>query len=245
MEQRDGRYLSDGDPTRPLANGTLRSGHRLRAAAASLIFTGVTGCCFNYRSPIMWRPGVGSTVPATKTGPCISAAVFRRSVSIATLRSFVWNPLPAVSGMRDRLLAGDPVLQVPRRGRPARADRPAVEPRSLRPLPRRTAGRGASSSCPEPDVHGNQVGLLKASRCFQKSGSMTCGTCHDVHRVERDPAVLSTRCGVCHTASSCPTAAARGDSGRTGCVECHMPLAPSKLIEVQTYRTHRIAVYKR
>jgi hypothetical protein len=24
-----------------------------------------------------------------------------------------------------------------------------------------------------------------------------------------------------------------------------MPLAPSKLIEVQTYRTHRIAVYKK
>jgi hypothetical protein len=97
----------------------------------------------------------------------------------------------------------------------------------------------------EPDVHGNQVGLLKASRCFQESGSMTCSTCHDVHRVERDPGVLSARCGVCHQPSSCPTAAVQGDSARSRCVDCHMPIAPSKLIEVQTYRTHRIAVYKR
>ncbi len=92
-----------------------------------------------------------------------------------------------------------------------------------------------------PDVHGNQVGLLQASRCFQKSGSMSCGSCHDVHRVERDPAALSARCGLCHAPGNCPKAA--GNS--TGCVECHMPLTPSKLIQVQSYRTHRIAVYRK
>ena len=90
-----------------------------------------------------------------------------------------------------------------------------------------------------PDAHGNQVGLLKSSKCFQKSGSLTCGTCHNVHRMERDPAVLSAKCGVCHGASTCK----RG--GPTECVSCHMPLAQSRLIEVQTYRTHRIAVYRR
>jgi hypothetical protein len=97
----------------------------------------------------------------------------------------------------------------------------------------------------QPDVHGNQAGLLKASRCFQQSGSMTCSTCHDVHRVQRDPAILSARCGVCHQPSLCATAAARGEAGRSQCVECHMPVARSKLIEVQTYRTHRIAVYNK
>lgn len=95
------------------------------------------------------------------------------------------------------------------------------------------------------DVHGNQVGLLKASRCFQRSGSMTCSTCHDVHRVERDPQVLSARCAVCHQPSACPTVAASDGSARNRCVQCHMPELPSRLIEVQKYRTHRIAVYKR
>lgn len=98
---------------------------------------------------------------------------------------------------------------------------------------------------PEPDVHGNQVGLLRASRCFQRSGSMTCTTCHDVHRVERDLGALSARCGACHGIQECPRAAALGENGRARCVECHMPVLPSKVIEVQTYRTHRIAVYRR
>jgi hypothetical protein len=97
---------------------------------------------------------------------------------------------------------------------------------------------------PEPDVHGNQVGLLKSSRCFQQSGTMTCVTCHDVHRVERDSARLSSRCGACHEFAACPTATAQGQSARERCVECHMPVLPSKVIAVQTYRTHRIAVYK-
>lgn len=89
-----------------------------------------------------------------------------------------------------------------------------------------------------PDVHGNQVGLLQSSRCFQKSESMTCGTCHDVHQAQRDPAVLSSKCGLCHQPKDCPSA----NQGK--CVDCHMPLSRSKLIEVQTYRSHRIAVYR-
>ncbi len=98
---------------------------------------------------------------------------------------------------------------------------------------------------PEPDVHGNQVGLLRSSRCFQQSGSMTCTTCHDVHRVERDASTLSARCAACHKMEACPTASRLGEKARAQCVECHMPVLPSKLIEVQAYRTHRIAVYKR
>jgi hypothetical protein len=97
----------------------------------------------------------------------------------------------------------------------------------------------------QPDVHGNQVGLLKSSRCFQRSGAMTCSTCHDVHQVQRDPAALSGRCSVCHQPSSCPPATRLGAAAQSRCVECHMPVFPSRLIEVQTYRTHRIAVYKR
>lgn len=96
---------------------------------------------------------------------------------------------------------------------------------------------------PQPDVHGDQVGLLRASRCFQKSAAMTCATCHDVHKVERDVAAMSQRCGSCHTEGTCPVARARGPAARGQCVDCHMPVLPSKLIEVQSYRTHQIAVY--
>jgi hypothetical protein len=91
---------------------------------------------------------------------------------------------------------------------------------------------------PAPDVHGNQTGLLKASRCYQQSRTMTCATCHDVHTVQRDTAALSMRCAACHACKSDQATPAR-------CVDCHMPLEQSKLIEVQSYRTHRIAVYKK
>jgi hypothetical protein len=113
----------------------------------------------------------------------------------------------------------------------------------------------------EPDVHGSQVALLAASRCFQASPAMTCSTCHDVHRIERDTTDLSTRCTRCHAlpaAASNQTAAgvlpashAALTAGTATCVDCHMPLRPSRLIRIEEgrrtvaplYRTHRIAVY--
>jgi hypothetical protein len=114
----------------------------------------------------------------------------------------------------------------------------------------------------EPDVHGSQVALLAASRCFQKSPAMTCSTCHDVHRTERDPAQLSKGCVQCHSAEA-PAARQAGLPGplpkshappatlKMTCVDCHMPLRPSRLIRIAvgdttvapSYRTHRIAIY--
>jgi hypothetical protein len=48
------------------------------------------------------------------------------------------------------------------------------------------------------DVHGNQLGLLMASKCFQMS-QMTCITCHNTHENERGKlAVFSQRCMACH-----------------------------------------------
>jgi hypothetical protein len=118
---------------------------------------------------------------------------------------------------------------------------------------RRPAGISLCSGChsgiaeeatAEPDVHGNQVALFKASRCFQESGgTMTCTTCHDVHRVQHDASALSSRCGICHERNACPKAV--GEAGNAMCIDCHMPLMPSRLIAVQRYRTHRIAVYRR
>jgi hypothetical protein len=43
------------------------------------------------------------------------------------------------------------------------------------------------------DVHGNQVELLKQSRCY-RSSNMTCLTCHNVHTTQHDVTEFSQRC---------------------------------------------------
>jgi hypothetical protein len=100
------------------------------------------------------------------------------------------------------------------------------------------------------DVHGNQVALLMRSPCFQGS-NMTCSTCHDVHRTQRDAAAFSARCLTCHQAQSHEPVPAGGPSLATGCVDCHMPELPSSAIvsvrdakQVRPrVRTHWIRVY--
>ena len=101
-------------------------------------------------------------------------------------------------------------------------------------------------SGPKADVHGNQVGLLRRSRCFQNSPEMSCLTCHNVHRVERDLVALSAGCVACHTAQRCKQAAAADN-----CIDCHMPRQESQVITFRTagkmlsqaYRTHTIGIY--
>lgn len=106
------------------------------------------------------------------------------------------------------------------------------------------------------DVHGNQYGLLTASRCFQLSDAMDCSTCHHPHRRERDNLkAFSTRCMNCHEgASFCKMGAELGASITDNCIDCHMPRLPSAGVLMQNtstgsmdslqVRTHRIAVYE-
>jgi hypothetical protein len=102
----------------------------------------------------------------------------------------------------------------------------------------------------EVDVHGNQVALLARSACFRAS-EMTCSTCHDVHRTQRDVGQLSGRCLTCHTARSCGLYPTRGEAIVGRCVDCHMPLQRSNTIisghegrqERPMVRTHWIKVY--
>lgn len=104
----------------------------------------------------------------------------------------------------------------------------------------------------EPDVHGNQVGLLARSRCFASSRSMSCSSCHDVHRPERDPIRLSQKCLACHRPKHAGFGDRIGDRLEALCIDCHMPKEPSRVIRIegpgaafaQTYRTHAIAVYR-
>jgi hypothetical protein len=102
-----------------------------------------------------------------------------------------------------------------------------------------------------PDVHGNQVGLLKRSRCFLSSTTMTCTTCHDVHAAERDAASYSGRCLQCHQVSACGMYKTMGEQIAKNCIDCHMPLLQTSAILASRgeetigtkIRTHWIKVY--
>lgn len=107
------------------------------------------------------------------------------------------------------------------------------------------------------DVHGNQLGLLSQSKCFQKSQTMDCITCHNPHQdTPQNQISYSKICMSCHqsTKHTAITLKTISKSRLTNnCVECHMPKQDSKVIlfkqsnnsAVNSYslRTHKIAVY--
>lgn len=106
------------------------------------------------------------------------------------------------------------------------------------------------------DVHGNQFGLLQASKCFTLS-QMTCLTCHDAHANEKGQlAVYSQRCIGCHNEKDqheCKLKNKIGPAITQNCIDCHMPEQASGAIVVlregasiptaANMRTHYIRVY--
>lgn len=111
----------------------------------------------------------------------------------------------------------------------------------------------------EPDVHGNQYGLLTESRCFTESVQLTCNTCHDPHRdTPGNLALYSSKCLGCHqqgTPSFCKETTTPAAVLLKNCIDCHMPNQPSSAISFymsgstqrNSYylRTHKIGVYWR
>jgi hypothetical protein len=107
------------------------------------------------------------------------------------------------------------------------------------------------------DVHGNQYALLKASKCFKLSATMTCNTCHNTHENERGKKELfSQRCMGCHNpaADNFKTATHASITAiDMNCIDCHMPSQPSKSIAVflqgeetpraSQLRSHFIGIY--
>ncbi len=104
------------------------------------------------------------------------------------------------------------------------------------------------------DVHGNQLGLLQASKCFQLSKTMTCVTCHDAHKNEEGrTALFSQRCMKCHTEQHKAVAGISNNDLIKNCIDCHMPLQTSRSISFllqdktepvnATMRTHYITIY--
>jgi len=108
------------------------------------------------------------------------------------------------------------------------------------------------------DVHGNQYGLVVASRCFRESKTITCSSCHNTHQQERgNLALFSKRCMNCHTPEGdkfCKMAASLGKAALVNnCIDCHMPTRESHTLNVKVtgvashkpalLRTHFITVY--
>lgn len=116
------------------------------------------------------------------------------------------------------------------------------------------------TTAPNPDkidVHGNQYGLLRASKCFRMSETLTCNTCHNMHETERGKTVLfSQRCQTCHSPAHGPVCKLTKTVGSVitkNCIDCHMPLKPSRAIAVflagatepkaALIRSHFISIY--
>lgn len=113
-----------------------------------------------------------------------------------------------------------------------------------------------SDSSSSLDVHGNQYGLLMASKCF-KNSSMNCSSCHNVHADEYNkPALFSQRCISCHQSGKnkeCGFSPPPGTVLADNCIDCHMPSLPSGKIVLSlsgnksqapdVVRTHKVAIY--
>ena len=96
----------------------------------------------------------------------------------------------------------------------------------------------AAKDANDIDVHGNQYGLLAASKCF-KNSQMTCVTCHSPHENETGKQIVfSQKCLSCHNNENnsathlpvCKLTDQLGASINNNCINCHMPEQPSKAI---------------
>lgn len=107
------------------------------------------------------------------------------------------------------------------------------------------------------DVHGNQYGLLTASKCFRMS-EMDCSSCHNVHVKEtKKTEVFSSRCMNCHKEGSdhfCKQPPVPGLVLSNNCIDCHMPALPSRQVFIRAaadkstpffVRTHLVGNYEK
>jgi len=106
------------------------------------------------------------------------------------------------------------------------------------------------------DVHGNQYGMMVASKCFKLS-EMTCRTCHNPHENESGKiSTFSKHCMSCHNEADghfCKEKELVEKKVIKNCIDCHMPELPSKSVMVllqgqsiptfASMRSHFISIY--
>jgi tetratricopeptide (TPR) repeat protein len=105
---------------------------------------------------------------------------------------------------------------------------------------------------PEEDHVANQVRYLRQSKCFQKSETLTCVTCHDPHRPTNHHEVRSS-CLKCHEPAACKERPRVPAAVRDDCAGCHTPprvwmnvhfhTADDQFVAPIRRTEHRIAVH--
>jgi len=88
-----------------------------------------------------------------------------------------------------------------------------------------------------------QFEQLETSKCYTKSNTMTCTTCHDPHvspKREERPDFYRAKCLTCHTPETCTAPPTERAAKSDRCTVCHMPKADSTSIVHASVIDHRI-----
>lgn len=109
------------------------------------------------------------------------------------------------------------------------------------------------TSRPEDDHVANQTTYLRQSRCFQKSDSLTCVTCHNPHQPRSAANAGAASCQTCHANTDCSERIRLPNAVQDQCIQCHMPERRKIQVYFRTEKDkyvspvkryeHRIAVY--
>lgn len=112
--------------------------------------------------------------------------------------------------------------------------------------------RTATSEFPEEDHVANQTKYMKLSKCFQKTDSLTCVTCHNPHK-PTDHVATHRSCAKCHQPDHCKQQPELPAEVRADCAGCHMPprvwmtvnfhTAEDRFVPPIRRAEHRIGVY--
>ena len=200
------------------------------------------------------------TVVRTANGPVYSAAY---SLGVTCAKCHGDGTQHAQNAAKDPIIAATTIRNPARFDRERRMDNCALCHSGNRPLRAapfsyqpgdylsRFLEPDLNAAAVVPDVHGNQVGLLRLSKCFRSSPDMSCSTCHNVHETQRDVRSLAQNCLKCHQVATHPKAAQIGDRMMSRCIDCHMPVSRSAALQINTatetggfsIRSHRIAIY--
>lgn len=87
---------------------------------------------------------------------------------------------------------------------------------------------------------------LFSSRCYQRSNSLTCVTCHNPHcgwRAEEKVRVYREKCLACHEDCRLEYQQRLVKSPQDSCIQCHMPATPTDIPHVAAHQ-HRIGIHR-